>query len=158
MEFTSPTSARTLRQKYVIISVIAVLLLGGGFFFFKGSGEDLPETITVVSSDFLQEVSVSGKVVASETVDIAFNQIGRVSGIFAVVGDVVSTGSVLVSIENGDVRVEVLQKEAALESAQADLDALRRGARPEEVSVSKAKIAQNIIKIDDGKILSIINT
>jgi HlyD family secretion protein len=99
----------------------------------------------------LQEVSVSGKVVPADTVDLAFNQTGRVAGVFADVGDIVPAGTVLASIENGDVRGEVLQKEAALEAAQADLDALKRGARPEEIAVSQGAVDSASVTLTDAR-------
>jgi HlyD family secretion protein len=138
MKYTVQNTLQVVQKNKVITGIVVVVILGS-FFLFRGE-KTQTQTLTVTSGDFLQEVSVSGKVVAAQTVDLAFNPTGRVSGVFAKVGDSVTAGTILASIENGDARGEVLQKEAALEAAEADLTALKIGARPEEIAVSQAEV------------------
>jgi RND family efflux transporter MFP subunit len=104
------------RHKWIILVAIAILLVG--YFVFGHKSEEVVDTRTAMPGDFLQEVSVSGKVVASEDVDLAFAESGRVTSISVKVGDHVVAGQALVSLSLGTLA-------AQLASAQADL-ALKR--------------------------------
>lgn len=122
------------------IGIAAVVILGGGYFLFFSGTDSTQETIVVTRGDFLQQVSVSGKVTASQNVELGFTQSGRVSHVYAKVGDFVSAGSVLSEIENGDLYAAVLQRQAALDAQQAKLDALKQGTRPEEIAIAESSV------------------
>ncbi|NQV92887.1 efflux RND transporter periplasmic adaptor subunit [Candidatus Kaiserbacteria bacterium] len=129
----------TINKSYVVYGTLLIIIGVVGYLLFQG-GAPKEDTLIVVPGDFLQQVSVSGKVVSSQSVDLAFSQTGRVSAVYADVGDIVNEGTVLASIENGDTRAEILQKEAALLAAQAVLSELKKGSRTEEIDISKAKV------------------
>ncbi|MBP6858831.1 MAG: efflux RND transporter periplasmic adaptor subunit [Candidatus Pacebacteria bacterium] len=114
-----------------IIIVLGVIALGGG--------DAAEETMIVRRGQFLNEVSASGKVIAAQSSNLGFDQSGRVSGIYAKVGDSVKTGATLASIENGAVRADITQKQAALAREQAKLAALRRGTRTEQLVITEQK-------------------
>ena len=126
--------------KYVIPSTVVILVLG--YWFLGGSGVEA-KTLVVKKGDFLQQVSVSGKVVAAKYVDLGFSQSGSIVGVYAAVGDRVWQGSPLAEVENGDLRATLLQKEAALDSEKAELTSLQVGTRPEEISVAEAEVSSD---------------
>jgi HlyD family secretion protein len=128
-----------LSKKFVIYGVVIVLGAGVVFVFLK-NGTPKEETMVVHPGNFVQQVSVSGKVVAAQDVDLGFSQSGRVSRVNAKVGDIVKVGSLLAEIENGDLRATVMQKQAALESEQAKLQALKEGTRPEELAIAQSTV------------------
>jgi multidrug resistance efflux pump len=66
---------------------------------------------------------------------------GRVKEIQAKEGDVVVQGQPLVVLEPGDLEAQKLVAEGQLEQAQAALDKLEKGARPEEIEQAKARAA-----------------
>lgn len=72
---------------------------------------------------------------------------GRISGVYAKVGDKVAAGALLAQIENGDLRAAVSQKQAAHEKEQAKLSALLAGTRPEEIAVKEAAVAEAETKL-----------
>lgn len=108
----------------------ALVILGALAF---GSKEAKIEVFTVHPGEFIQEVSVSGKVVAARDVDLGFSQGGRVAGVYTTVGNAVSQGAILAEVENGDLR-------ASLDAARATLSALLAGTRPEEIAVAEADV------------------
>lgn len=57
------------------------------------------------------------------------------------VGQIVSQGTLLASISNGDVQGRLQEVQAGLDSARATLDELKRGARPEEVRIKETALA-----------------
>ncbi len=77
---------------------------------------------------------------------------GRVTEVPVEEGQMVKTGAVLVRFECDELKAQKAQAEAALAQAQADLDRMERGNRPEEIEQAEAtakateaeyKLAQN---------------
>lgn len=124
-----------LRSKPLISGVVIIIVLIGGYFSFFNKGAPA-ETFTVTRGDFLQQVSVSGKVVAAHAVDLGFAQGGRVLQTYVKVGQYVGAGTLLAEVENGDLR-------AARDAEEAKLAALKVGPRPEQVAVSESAVAQS---------------
>lgn len=118
-------------HKVVSATVLVVLLWAGYSIFHRAT--PTYETITVARGPFVQEVTVSGKVVAADDVDLGFAQGGRIARVFVKVGDKVYPGQTLAEVENADLR-------AALTAEQATLAALKSGTRPEEIAVSEAQV------------------
>src|SRR3989344_7979984 len=118
-----------LNRTQIIWVVVVVVALAAGWYFFVRSAPAAEQTLLLEQKLFLQQVSVSGKGVAAKEVDLGFSQSGRVTGVYAVVGQRVAQGTTLAVVENGDLRAALLQKEAALENQQAKLAALKAGTR-----------------------------
>ncbi len=125
---------RPLLYGGTVLAIIIVLIIIA-----TSGGTSAEETMIVRRGQFLNEVSASGKVVAAQSSNLGFDQSGRVSGIYAKVGDSVKTGAILASIENGSIRADITQKQAALAREQAKLAALRRGTRSEQLALTEQK-------------------
>src|SRR3989344_282195 len=124
----------------VLVGVLVVFLFVGG----RGKTE---EGLVLHAKDFLQQVSVSGKVIAAQNVDLGFAQSGRVSHIYAKVGNKVSAGALIAEVENGDLRAAVLQKQAALETQEAELAGLTDTAH-QQISVEQTNEALRNALVD----------
>ncbi len=124
--------------KYILLAVVVVGV--GGYFFF-GSSQSLGATMTIAPADFPTQVAVSGTVKAAENVALGFAASGRVSGVYAAVGAHVSAGDLLATVENGDIAAGVAGKQAAVAEAQANLDSLLAGTRPEQLAVASTSVA-----------------
>ena len=127
-------------KKILLYLVPAVLIVTVGAVLFKKHNAS-EELLVVHPGDFVQQVSVSGKVIAAENVDLAFSQSARVANVYVKVGDRVSAGTLLASTENGDLRADVLQKESARDVAAAKLASLQQGTRPEQIAVAESGVA-----------------
>ncbi len=121
-------------KKIVYIPLSAVVLIVGGIMVYSALNQPVYETVVVEERDFLQEVSMTGRVVASKDISLAFESGGRVSSVPAVVGTKVNQATVLASVGSGDLYASLLGARARQQSAQADLDAVLRGSRPIEIS------------------------
>ena len=124
----------------ILVGIGAVVVLVAGVTIFNSNGGDV-KTLTVERKDFVQTVSVSGKVQAANEVDLGFSQSGRIARVYAMEGQVVGEGTLIAEIENGDLYATLLQKQAALDRAEAQLDALKRGTRPEELAVTESAVS-----------------
>lgn len=125
------------------LTVLAVAAVGtfGIWFLFLRAPASTEHTMTLQPQSFLQQVSVSGSVVAAQDVDLGFSQGGRVARVYVAVGQQVGTGAVLAEVENADLRASVLSAQAGVETQVARLAALQAGTRPEELAVKQNAVA-----------------
>lgn len=123
-------------------AALAVIVLAAlGWYVFAWNGNNLGATLRIVPGDFVEQVSVSGTVVAARDVALGFAANGRIAGVYASVGERVLAGTILTETENGDLAATLVQKRAALTERQADLAALRAGTRSEELAVAASAAA-----------------
>lgn len=125
--------SRFSRKQIIWTGVIVVLLIVTGFMFFgrnKNTGE---QTVVISRGNFVKDVSVSGKVVASENVDLSFPETGRVSSLPVKVGDQVLKGQVLASITSASLlselqsaRAVLAQKIAERSNTETNLDSVTK--------------------------------
>lgn len=121
--------------------MIAAGIATGAGFFLWGHGDASNETMAVHPGEFIQQISVAGKVVPAENVDLAFSTGGRIAAVHATVGDRVARGHVLALVENGDLAADITQKRAVLEAARTRLLSTQKGTRPEEIAVIRSSVA-----------------
>ena len=119
---------------YISCAIVVVIIIVVAIF--SGSSKKYETTIAKRGS-FKLEVSASGRVVARDRADLGFEQNGKISTIYAKVGDPVKKGSPIASIENADLRAELAQKSANLAKEQAKLASLLQGTRPEQLVIDK---------------------
>ena len=132
-----------LNRTQIIWTAIVIVTLLAGWYFFLRPAPAAEQTLLLESKPFIQQVSVSGKVIAAKEVDLGFSESGRITLVYVSVGNYVSQGTTLAVVENGDQRATLLQKEAALENQQAKLAALKAGTRQEEIAVAQSSVTRD---------------
>src|SRR5215468_5658460 len=127
-----------------IAAVVAVLALGYVFLFSpsKTIAVAAVRTDTGVASAGESVLSASGYVVAHHKIAVGAKVMGRVAWIGVEKGDNVQEGQTLVRLEDTEFRAQVNQASANLAAAQARLDQLRTGSRPQEKLKDKAAVLQ----------------
>ena len=120
-------------MRKTVIAVIIVLVIIG--FFAVRSGRKAPalQYATASVGTVVERVSVTGTVLPVSTANLAFEKGGVVTKINVVVGDQVKAGQAIASLDSATDR-------AALASAQAKLDDLTRGLRPQEIAADQSSI------------------
>lgn len=118
-----------------IYSLIILVIICGSIFAILGRKDSGPDVMTINRTTFKRQVAVSGKVVASQSVDLGFEQGGKIASISAPIGTMVKKGTIIASLDNTDLRAELLQKQAALEREEAELNSLIQGTRPEQLII-----------------------
>jgi HlyD family secretion protein len=131
--------SRWFRPRNIVIAAIILLVIVGVTVAVKAGGSKKAEAHTVQRDVVRQEVAVSGSVKSDQTVNLGFAQSGRIGQVNVRVGNRVSQGQVLVTLENQDVYADQLHAQARLQAAQATLREVQRGTRPEELAVSEKK-------------------
>ncbi|HEY1037233.1 MAG TPA: efflux RND transporter periplasmic adaptor subunit [Candidatus Paceibacterota bacterium] len=133
-----------LKKKKIYIP-LALLLIFGAFSVFGGKGDVAEEIYAVEPATFVQEVAVTGQVVAAKDANMTFESTGRVARINVKVGDEVRAGQVLASLSNGDAAAAVAQRQARADSQAARLAEVRTGSRTEDVNIAQAEFDGAVI-------------
>lgn len=129
-------------KKKTTISIIGVIIIALVFVLFNGQG-DKKSTAVIERGSIVQEVSVIGKVRPSQNVDLAFISGGKIAYVFSQGNqESVKKDQKLVELENDELRAGVLQAQATLQSQQAKLNELKKGARPEELAIAQTEVEQ----------------
>lgn len=115
----------------VVLIVLAVFIFG--------NKKAASETLMISHSDFINQVYVSGKVSASEEVDMAFKKEGRIDRVYYAVGDIVKSGALVAKINAKDAETEVNDAEIALASARLALDKFKLENSEENMNADLAK-------------------
>lgn len=128
-----------LKKKKYVYGIFAVVLVIGGIFIFS-NGKATDEIITVRRSDFINQVSVSGKVVASEEVGLSFKNAGLIRRVYYSVGQgAIKTGTLIAEIDARDAEKSVHDAEISLESAKLSLAKLKLQGSNENLDADLAK-------------------
>lgn len=139
----------TKKQIYIIGAVILSVALG--YLIFGGSKAPAYSYVEIKRGDVVQEVSVTGKVKASDDASLAFERSGRISSIDVKVGDKVYGGQILMRLDNSELLAQLAGAEANLKAQQAKLAELKKGTRPEEIKIQEVKVDNARIVVSDAK-------
>lgn len=138
-------------KKYTVTIIAVIILIVLATWYFKEKEESPYVTIVVQKENLIQEVSTVGVVEPEEFVSLAFEYGGKISGVYIDVGDNVFAGQELVRQDSSIEYAAHLQAQADLSSAQATLDGLKIGIRPEEIAVQEAKVSNARQVLVDAK-------
>jgi HlyD family secretion protein len=146
----APSPAASTRSPKIVLLVLAVLVtlvVAAAYLYFSSGAK----TISVAevklensggASPADTVLSASGYVVAHHKIAVGAKVMGRVAWIGVEKGDRVQEGQVLVRLEDNEFRAQTNQAKANLASAQAGLDKVRSGSRPQEKLRDKAAVQQ----------------
>ncbi len=93
-------------------------------------------------------VRAAGKVLPAADANLAFSTSGQVRAINAAVGDTVQQGETLVVLDSIAADAGVVEAQAALFRAQANLDELQAGPRTQEVAAAAANVEAAQARLD----------
>ena len=96
-------------------------------------------------------LTVSGVVEPKEMVRVFAKIVGQVKEVLVQEGEQVEKGEVLMRLDDEQIRLQVAQSKANLDSAQASLERIKAGARPQEVSQAEAGLRQAKIGLDSAE-------
>ncbi|MFA5942224.1 MAG: efflux RND transporter periplasmic adaptor subunit [Candidatus Paceibacterota bacterium] len=131
---------RLLIAHWIIASIAALILVGSLWYAF-GRANASYQFVVVARGSLTEIVSVTGNTTPVESSSLGFGASGIVRGVYAKVGDTVYAGSVLASLDVGDLRAQLAGAQATVDAEIAALHKLQAGATAEAVAVSKAQLA-----------------
>ena len=126
----------------VVLGVVAAACSSGGGDANRPA-ERAPIPVRVAKAakgDISVTLAYSGELKAVDTVDLLPSQAGRLEDVMVDEGSVVTAGQPLARIELDALNATLKQQQAALASAQARLDNVLTGARPEDIAAAEAQV------------------
>jgi len=141
----APAKSRSPKLLLLLIAVVMALVAFGYIFFFSGAKTISAAPVTTdtgTASAGESVLTASGYVVAHHKIAVGAKVMGRVAWIGVEKGDLVQQGQVLVRLEDNEFKAQVNQAKANLAAAQARLDQLQSGSRPQEKLKDKAAVIQ----------------
>ena len=138
---------RTGTPKLLLFSLAAIVVVAAaGYAYLTATPKTISATEVKVEtgggSSGSTTLTASGYVVAHHKIAVGAKVMGRVAWIGVEKGDKVQQGQTLVKLEDSEFRAQVNQARANMASAQARLDQLRTGSRPQEKLKDKAGVLQ----------------
>src|SRR5690606_14877570 len=115
--------------RWAVISIV-ILVLGGALAFWLLRDHEKEDSLRLYGNVDIREVQ------------LAFRQPGRVTEMAFDEGDAVRAGERLAAIDAQPYRDALAAAQAQVQVAQADLDKLRRGLRPQEITQAREALRQ----------------
>jgi len=140
-----PVQHRAPKKLLLALSVLIALAVFAYFYFFSSAKTITAAPVkleTGTASTAGTVLTASGYVVAHHKIAVGAKVMGRVAWIGVEKGDRVQQGQVLVRLEDQEFRAQVNQAKANLAAAEARLDQLKAGSRPQEKLKDKAAVMQ----------------
>lgn len=127
-------------RRYILGCIAIIVLLGLITLAYRAFSSDTPEVEVVRAAAQTSGneaagtvLSATGYIVAHHTINVNSKVTGRLAWIGVEKGDKVKEGQVLVRLEDEEFRAAYEQAKGAVENAQAYLEELQHGSRPEEI-------------------------
>lgn len=150
---------KELIKRRIIVIIGAIILLIIGFFSFRGDKEPEYNLAIAERGSIREEVSVTGKIEAIESIDLSFRATGNVSQVLIETESKVKKGQVLASLENNDLWAQLRQAQANLEAEEAKLQEIKKGTRLETINIKQVELFKSRQDLDNYylDILDILN-
>jgi len=155
-------------RRYILVGITIVVLLGLialGYRLFASATPEV-EVVRAAAESGGNDVggtvlSATGYIVAHHTINVNSKVTGRLEWIGVEKGDKVKEGQVLVRLENQEFRASYEQAKGAVQNAQAYLEELQHGSRPQEIQQAqhnldeaRATLANDKLTLDRTKELA----
>jgi HlyD family secretion protein len=134
---------RQVQLSAILACVVAgLVLLGCGANLLPGESQaaSLPLP-SLQSQEPADVISAQAIVVPVKKAYLSFKAAGRVQDVLVEEGELVTAGQELAELDTAELQRSVLQAEAKVRSAQAELAKAQAGARPEEIASAEAAVA-----------------
>jgi HlyD family secretion protein len=128
-----------------VLALVAVLIIV--WFFFLRSSAPKYQFATVTRGSITQTVSVTGNTAPTKSVALGFQGSGTIARVSYGLGDFVTAGSVIAELNTASLGAALAQARANLAVAQANLDALTAGTRPEQLAIDESAVTQDEIAL-----------
>src|SRR3989344_4390172 len=132
---------RLFSKKY-LFGALGIVILGVVLFFAFRDKAIVYDLVSIERGTIVQEVSVTGRAVPLEDIELAFETAGRVSRVLKSVGDRVRPGDFIAALDAAELSAQEAEAQASVSAEKARLEELRRGPRPEELRIKETAISQ----------------
>lgn len=128
------------KPRFLVIGALVIILVV--WIAVRASSKPQISAVSVERGTVIQEVSVTGQVEAAQEVSLAFEKGGKIARVYKNIGDKASAGAPIAALEASELNAQLASAKASVDGAQAKLDELRRGSRPEEIAIKQTALDQ----------------
>jgi RND family efflux transporter MFP subunit len=125
-----------IKKKWVIITAIVLLVVG---YFSIGSlfknETDNYITEKVVKGEVLQDVSETGSIKATDSINLSFKSSGRIDSVNVRVGEIVKPGDILAKMETSQLAIQLSDARSALIIAGSQQNKILNGSTVEDIKI-----------------------
>lgn len=151
----SPARKKRLPLRW-ILGGAAVVLLGGlvglGLWRSRVSPYSVEDYTTEAAIQPLTvRITASGTVRPVQTVNLSPENAGIVAELFVEQGDRVAQGQLIARMQSNDIVAQLQQNQAAVAEAEAALQDVRQGSRPDEIAQAQAAVDQAQAQVRDAQ-------
>ncbi len=156
---TIPRRTWSFVRSHVKTSIAVGILVLVGIVLIMGGDKDAlaKKTVRAHVGDVVQEVSVTGRVKASQTADLSFERSSRITGVYVDVGSKVRQGQTLVQLDTSELSAQRQQTLASITVAESGIAAAQRSLR-ETTSTVVAAMENTLITFTDVQYTYFNNT
>ncbi len=142
-----------ITKKKIAIIIIILALAVGLIFLNKKSGNDAGDVLTdtVKRQNVKQTVLATGQIVSQADLNLSFKISGMVTKLNVKVGDKVSTGQVLATLDQKDALASLTSAQGALAQAKANHQKILDGASNEEIAVAQRAVDAAQISLENAR-------
>ncbi len=140
-----------------LIAVIGIFILAaagaaGAWWYIAANRPPSFGTTTAKRGNVVASIDEPGNVLTDDDVTLSFQESGQIATVNVNEGDAVPAGKVLASLDQSSLRAGLEQADAGLAAAQAKLDELVSGTRPEQLAIDQAAVTNAVAALgaDDG--------
>jgi HlyD family secretion protein len=131
-------SLPTGKTRWILIA-LAMIAIGGALAFWLLRDHGEPDALRLYGNVDIREV------------ELAFRQPGRLTAMAFDEGDAVTKGAVMAQLDTTPYREKLAAAEAELAAAQAQLDKLHSGSRPQEIAQAREQVRQAQASADEAE-------
>jgi HlyD family secretion protein len=142
-----PDLQKKSRNRWLIPLIGCLLLLGGGGFFFRQviitqhqeAGKKIRTTV-VERANLPITIAANGTIKPEQQINVSPKEEGRLKSLLVKEGDRVQQGQIIGYMDNSNLRGQLMQAKGELAAAQANLQKVLAGNRPQEIAQTQARL------------------
>ncbi len=116
------SDAKAILFKPLVLIGLSIIIIIGFVFYSNRSTGPTYETVMAKTGSVSEQVSVTGHVKPAEDVNLSFEKSGRVASVNVVVGNYVSFGQTLATIDANDIKAQLAQAQAAIDVQNVEIE------------------------------------
>jgi len=129
-------------KKLWFVILIVIIIVASSVWAMTRKAKIVYTTVPAEAGPLIQTVSETGTVKPIKEIFLNFLTAGKISAVNVKVGDQVSVGQVLASLDDSSLNLKKLEIEANLKIAEANLSKINAGASQEAINISRRSLEQ----------------
>jgi HlyD family secretion protein len=143
-----------LKKNIISVAIVGAIIISGvgAVWYLASNHAPSFNAMAATRGNVISSLNEPVTVAAENNANLSFQGSGAIAHVYVTEGQTVSAGTILADLSNGSLQASVQQANAALAAAQANLDQLQTGTRPEQLTIDQTAVtnAQSSVSADIG--------